>query len=62
MKMNHAPKPPVGVGLFGIGLDTYWPQFARLKESLGRKTHKEVGGNWQGSPSQFCNLRWVLGG
>ena len=60
--MNHAPKPTLGVGLFGIGLDTYWQQFARLKESLGRKTHKEVGGNWQRSPSQFCNLRWVLGG
>ena len=62
MTTNHAPKPPWGVGLFGIGLDTYWQQFARLKESLGRKTHKEVGGNWQRSPSQFCNLRWVLGG
>ena len=22
------------VGLFGIGLDTYWPQFAGLKENL----------------------------
>ena len=38
MKTNHAPKPPLRVGL-----DTYWPQFAGLKESLGRKTHKEVG-------------------
>ncbi len=62
MTTNHAPKPPLCVGLFGIGLDTYWPQSAGLKESLGRKTHKEVGGNWQRSPSQFCNLRWVLGG
>lgn len=26
--------PPVRVGLFGIGLDTYWPQFAGLKERL----------------------------
>jgi L-arabinose isomerase len=25
---------PVRVGLFGIGLDTYWPQFAGLKERL----------------------------
>ena len=57
MKTNHAPKPPLRVGL-----DTYCPQFAGPKESLGRKTHKEVGGNWQRSPSQFCNLRWVLGG
>ena len=62
MKTNHAPKLPLRVGLFGIGLDTYWPQFAGLKESLGRKTHKEVGGNWQGSPSKFRNLRWVVGG
>ncbi len=32
------------------------------KESLGGKTNKEVGGNWQGSPPQFRNLRWVVGG
>jgi L-arabinose isomerase len=25
---------PVKVGLFGIGLDTYWPQFEGLKENL----------------------------
>ena len=25
---------PVRIGLFGIGLDTYWPQFAGLKERL----------------------------
>jgi L-arabinose isomerase len=29
--MNAAP---LRVGLFGIGLDTYWPQFAGLKERL----------------------------
>jgi L-arabinose isomerase len=29
--MNYTP---VRVGLFGIGLDTYWPQFAGLKERL----------------------------
>src|SRR6195952_1543413 len=26
--------PPFTIGLFGIGLDTYWPQFAGLKERL----------------------------
>ena len=57
MKTNHAPKLPLRVGL-----DTYWPQFAGPKESLGRKTHKEIGCNLQGSPSQFRNLRWVVGG
>src|SRR4051812_48787213 len=25
---------PLKIGLFGIGLDTYWPQFAGLKERL----------------------------
>jgi L-arabinose isomerase len=25
---------PLSIGLFGIGLDTYWPQFAGLKERL----------------------------
>lgn len=27
-------KNPLRIGLFGIGLDTYWPQFAGLKERL----------------------------
>jgi L-arabinose isomerase len=27
-------KHPVRIGLFGIGLDTYWPQFSGLKERL----------------------------
>ena len=27
-------KSPVRIGLFGIGLDTYWPQFVGLKERL----------------------------
>src|SRR5580692_2625109 len=26
--------PPLRVGLFGIGLDTYWPQFAGLHDRL----------------------------
>lgn len=30
MKTQH----PIKVGLFGIGLDTYWPQFEGLKENL----------------------------
>ena len=25
---------PLRIGLFGIGLDVYWPQFAGLKERL----------------------------
>ena len=28
------PPHPVRIGLFGIGLDAYWPQFAGLKERL----------------------------
>jgi L-arabinose isomerase len=36
--MNTPSSPsasnPVRIGLFGIGLDTYWPQFAGLKERL----------------------------
>ena len=32
------------------------------KETLSGKTNKEVGGNWQGAPPQFRNLRWVVGG
>lgn len=32
--MKATPKPSVTVGLFGVGLDTYWPQFAGLKNRL----------------------------
>ncbi len=36
--MNHIPSQPhtnsTKIGLFGIGLDAYWPQFAGLKERL----------------------------
>ncbi len=30
----YLPTPSLRIGLFGIGLDTYWPQFAGLKERL----------------------------
>ena len=26
---------PLRIGLFGIGLDAYWPQFAGLRERFG---------------------------
>ncbi|HEX8340877.1 MAG TPA: hypothetical protein VF624_08215 [Tepidisphaeraceae bacterium] len=32
---QSSAKSDLRVGLFGIGLDTYWPQFAGLKERLG---------------------------
>jgi len=31
---------PLKIGLFGIGLDAYWPQFPGLKERL------ESGSSW----------------
>jgi len=34
MKPNPARKGALKVGLFGIGLDTYWPQFAGLQRRL----------------------------
>ena len=54
MKTNHAPKLPLRVGLFGIGLDTYWQQFARLKESLGRKTNKKSAAIGRDRPRNFA--------
>jgi L-arabinose isomerase len=32
--MENQQEPKITVGLFGIGLDTYWPQFKGLKERL----------------------------
>lgn len=32
--MTQKQSPPLRIGLFGIGLDAYWPQFAGLKKQL----------------------------
>src|SRR6185503_24857 len=32
--INRTMDTGIKIGLFGIGLDTYWPQFAGLKERL----------------------------
>jgi L-arabinose isomerase len=34
VNMNPRESAPIKVGLFGIGLDTYWPQFTGLKDRL----------------------------
>lgn len=34
LNRNGGPHPPLRVGLFGIGLDVYWPQFKGLKSRL----------------------------
>ena len=34
MSNEEASADTLRVGLFGIGLDTYWPQFAGLEERL----------------------------
>ena len=34
--MHRTTTPPTRIGLFGIGLDAYWPQFSGLKERLER--------------------------
>ena len=36
MSPTTLPVHPLRVGLFGIGLDTYWPQFAGLEDRLNR--------------------------
>ena len=42
--MNTSNANPLRIGLFGIGLDTYWPQFSgleqRLKGYLGKVANK----------------------
>src|SRR5690349_10368455 len=32
--INHRPLKQANIGIFGIGLAAYWPQFAGLKERL----------------------------
>jgi hypothetical protein len=39
--------PALSVGLFGIGLDTYWPQFRGLRERLlgyQKQIARKIGG------------------
>ena len=53
-----SPTPPIRVGLFGIGLDTYWAQFAGLKERLeGYQTEIASGLEIQGV--EVCNAGLV---
>lgn len=50
------PTPPtLRIGLFGIGLDTYWPQFAGLKERLERYL-SAVAGKLSRSDVEIVNL------
>ena len=36
----HEDRPELKIGLFGIGLDTYWPQFAGLQQRLRAYTQR----------------------
>ena len=51
-------KPPVRVGLFGIGLDTYWPQFDGL---LNRLTghQKQIAGHLRAHGVQVVDAGMV---
>jgi len=37
---SSLPSSPLKIGLFGIGLDTYWPQFAGLEDRLKGYMHR----------------------
>ena len=50
-----APKHTLKVGLFGIGLDTYWPQFPGLEERL-RGYVEQVAGHLSRSDVEVVNL------
>ena len=49
---------PLRVGLFGIGLDTYWPQFAGLKERLEGYL-SQVAGKVAKDGVEICNAGLV---
>src|SRR5262250_589826 len=46
---------PLNVGLFGLGLDAYWPQFAGLRDRLESYVH-EVARKIGSSQVQVTNL------
>ena len=54
--MSNSPmKRTLKLGLFGIGLDAYWPQFAGLKERLEGYLAK-VAGKLQSPGVEIVNL------
>lgn len=53
--MQNKTSYPLRVGLFGIGLDAYWPQFAGLKERLEDYV-KEVAGRMARPGVEIVNL------
>lgn len=56
--MKSLFKHPFKVGLFGIGLDAYWPQFPELKKSLDQNM-KTVAQRLSGYGSEVVNLGLV---
>ena len=56
--MNTQKKPSVRVGLFGIGLDTYWPQFGGLLERL-TGYQKQIAGRLRGYGVQLVDAGMV---
>ena len=50
--------PPLRIGLFGIGLDTYWPQFDGLKERLEGYL-EQVAGKLAKDGVEICNAGLV---
>ena len=55
--MNKKP-PIIKSGLFGIGLDTYWPQFDGLKERL-EGYQSQISVKMEGYGAQVINLGLV---
>jgi L-arabinose isomerase len=53
--MSSLTVNPLRVGLFGIGLNTYWPQFAGLRERLTGYVD-QVAGKLQRPGAEIVNL------
>lgn len=51
-------EPPVRIGLFGVGLETYWDQFAGLKDRLEGYQNR-IAGRMESSPAQVLNAGLV---
>ena len=54
--MNASPQnccSSLRIGLFGIGLDAYWPQFPGLKERLEGYLAASQPTSWQGRASRW---------
>ena len=56
--MSLSSAPPLRLGLFGVGLDTYWPQFSGLRDRLAGY-QAQIAGRLRGHSAEVLDIGLV---